>query len=347
MKKKSKKKLNSLVADRVLVLICTVLVIISTAIIFNITKQDSEAAGGKDNLGVTDTDVVYGSLQSIEAEYNVRDIYAGTYLNENSVKVYGVYENGGRKLLNGWSSDMGILKEGENSFNIEYKQFSTTLVVTAESMDTITEVKDYVTYDFEGSVAEIIVGEVMEGNVTFDDVYSDVVMCGDSRTLAISTFKVLSADKILAKNGVGLDHLEDYIQKLLSKNPKTVILNYGVNSISEYENGRIELVERYEANIKQLQSMLPDTRIIVAAVFPVMEYFAAEQPRMNYIEDLNLKLLKMCIENNVEFVDSTQVLDRNSYLYNPDGLHFDEEFYREFWLLDLISTAGIGVVTVQ
>lgn len=347
MENKANKKNKNLIVDRILILLCTVLIIVSAICTMYIIKDnEKKAALEAGNNGPIDM-VEYGKLLEISAEYKAGQCYVGTYLNKNSINVYGTFENGGKRKLSNWEGVLGPVKEGDNTFTIEYNGLSTMVYVNGISLDSVTEVKDYIIYDFDTGVAEIIADEIINGNGTYDDAFDGVLMCGDSRTLAISTMKVLEKDKILAKNGVGLDHLETYMQKLLVSNPKTIILNYGVNSISEYENGRIELVEKYKTIIQELQQMLPSTRIIVAAVFPTTDYFALEQPRMNYIEDLNLKLLKMCIELNIEFVDSTAILEENEYLYNPDGLHFDKEFYSEFWLKDLIIKAGIGAVEFE
>lgn len=242
---------------------------------------------------------------------------------------------------------MGPVREGDNSFTITYRDFTTNLKIKGEDLDGVVEAVNYNIYSFDDDKATALLEDLDRGKESYDDVFDGVVFCGDSRTKAILNCNMLDEDKILAENGVGLDHLDMYMQELLKKNPKTIILNYGVNSMSESREARDEVVLKYKEIIQDIKKALPQTRIIVAAIFPVSSAFELQQPRMYYIEDMNLSLFKMCVELGIEFIDGTDIIYDNEYLFNPDGLHFDDEFYSKFWLRELVAKLGIGIVDFE
>ena len=345
MKAKNNKAEKSLVFDRVLVVVCTILVIVSCISTVYIVydernNQDTEVVELNPDMSEED----YKKLIDITARYTGEECFSGTYVDKKSIKVYGKLSDGTRKELTSWDAVLGPVREGSNTFTITYRDFSTQLKVTGVSLNTVTSATNYNLYAFDEAAAKRLVSNIKNGNSTYDEAFEGVLLCGDSRTKAIITCQTLKEEKILAENGVGLEHLDLYMPELLSRNPETIILNYGVNSISEVEEARDEFVQKYRELIVEIKQALPQTRIIVAAIFPVSAGFADEQPRMYYIDTMNLELFKMCVELGIEFIDGTDIIYDNSVLLNPDGLHFTETFYKQYWLQELIEKMGIGVV---
>ncbi len=350
MGKSTKKRNNNLIFDRILVIFCTVLVIASSAVmLYMIENQDEKVVTASTNNVVEEptTEEYYGELVEIYAEYSSKECYIGTYPNEKSIGVYGVYENGGKKKLSGWSVELSDIVAGTNRFTVKYDKFTTEFTITGVDVNNVWEAKNYNIYAYDITDARRIVSDVQAGRLTYDEVFEDVLFCGDSRTKAIEGFFVLDKDKVLAKNGVGLSHLENYMQSLLASNPKTLILNYGVNSMSESSKARDELVAEYRELIETIQYYLPQTRIIVVSIFPTTDAFAMEQPRMFYIDAVNLELFRMCVELNIEFINGSYILEEEPQLFLADGLHFNEEFYKEYWLNELILKMGVGAVDFE
>ncbi len=346
MKEKKSKLDNKLIFDRCLVIICTLLVIASCACTIYIVNYEKNNPIGQQQE-VVDSEITeeeYKKMVDITARYLGDVCYSGTYINSKFVKVYAKLSDGTRKELANWDAVLGPIKEGTNIITIRYRDFTTEMRVTGINVNTITELGNYVLYPFDEAAAGRLVSKIKNGENTYDNAFKDVLFCGDSRTKALIACQAVSNEKVLAENGVGLEHLDLYMPELLLRNPKTIILNYGVNSISEYENARQEFLTYYKKLLTDIKTALPQTRIIVAAVFPVSSDFAKEQPRMYYIDHLNLQILRMCVELDIEFIDGTGIIKNNDFLINPDGLHFTDSFYKNYWLQELIEKMGIGVV---
>ncbi len=347
-KKKNDKRSTYLILDRCLVIFCTIMVVASCACTVYLVKQERKTNLIESTGEVIDTNVINDKdIVGLTARYVGTECYEGTYASKTSVKVYAKLKDNTRKELTKWEGVLGPIKEGENEFTITYRDFSTDVKITGVDVDSITEYVNYNLYYFDTAKASQLVSSIKAGDETYEDAFEGVVLCGDSRTKAIIPTMLLDEEQILAENGVGLDHLDTYMQMLLGRNPKTIVLNYGVNSISEYEQARDEFVEEYERIIKEIKRALPNTRIIVAAIFPVSSYFEIEQPRMKYIDDVNLQLFKMCIDLDIEFIDGTHIIEDNEHLLNPDGLHFYDAFYKQYWLEELVKKMGIGVVDTE
>ncbi len=348
MKSVKKKKKDNKSFDRYLVVFCTIMVIVSCFYTIYIVKQERMETYVTPSGNTVDTSVVDDKdIVGITARYVGNECYEGTYASKTSVKVYAKLKDNTRKEIAKWDGVLGPIQEGENTFTIIYGNFSTEVKITGTDIDSITMATNYNLYYFDSAAANRLVSQIKAGESTYDEAFEGVLFCGDSRTKAIATSLALESDHILAENGVGLEHLDTYMQELLRRNPKTIILNYGVNSMSEYEKSRDEFVEEYKGLLQEIKRALPQSRIIVAAIFPVSPYFAVEQPRMNYIDDMNLKLFKMCIDLDIEFVDGTDIIKTNSNLLNADGLHFSDTFYNQYWLEELIKEMGIGLVDLE
>ncbi len=346
--KSVKKKTNYVKFDRYLVIFCTIMVIVSCLCTIYIVKQErKEEYVAPSGDKVTTNEVDDKDIVGITARYVGEECYEGTYASKTSVKVYAKLKDNTRRELIKWDGVLGPIKEGENTFTITYRDYTADVKITGIDIDSVTVATNYNLYYFDSAAANRLVTQIKNGESTYDSAFEGVLFCGDSRTKAVATSLALESDHILAENGVGLEHLETYMQELLRRNPKTIILNYGVNSMSEAQQARDEFVEQYKGLIKEIKRALPQSRIIVAAIFPVSPYFAVEQPRMDYIDDVNLQLFKMCIDLDVEFINGTDIIKLNSNLINADGLHFSDTFYRQYWLEELIKKMGIGVFDLE
>lgn len=342
--KKAKKRT---VVDRVIIIACTMIVVICFACMIVLFRQDQKNGAVTANGKVEMVDGTYKTLAAIYAEYNGGVCYTGTYLNVKSITVYGIYTDGTKKVLEGWDGVIGPVREGNNSFQIKYGDMTTQLNVFGFDINNVTGAINHNIYAYDAQAANKLISKISSGSMTYDDAFENVLMCGDSRTLAIASFQVLDKEKVLAENGVGLQHLEDHMSELLSRNPGTVILNYGVNSMTTSSEAREQFVKDYKAAIQKIQEALPYTRIIVAAIFPVRDDFTYIQPRMKYIDEVNLSLFRMCAEMNIEFINGSYLLNNNTRLYLDDGLHFSEEFYKDYWMDELILQMGIGTVEIS
>lgn len=346
--KSVKKKINYAKIDRYLVIFCTIMVIVSCLCTIYIVKQERRANHVESTGEVVElTEINDKDIVGITARYVGDECYEGTYASKTSVKVYAKLKDNTRKELTKWDGVLGPIREGENTYTITYRDFTTEVKITGTDIDAVTTAANYNLYYYDAAAANRLVSQIKSGEKSYDEAFEGVLFCGDSRTKAVVTSLTLESDHVLAENGVGLEHLDMYMQELLKSNPKTIILNYGVNSMSESKQAREEFVEKYKGLLQEIKRALPQSRIIVAAILPVSPYFILEQPRMEYIDDVNLQLFKMCIDLDIEFIDGTSIIQSNSNLINADGLHFSETFYKQYWLEELIKEMGIGIVNLE
>jgi len=340
---KTSNKTKKSAFDKILVILCTVMVVVScviTVVIINTDKPKTEPEPESVEVVIEDNVHIF---VDIYAENKKTLTYTGDYLDNKSVKVYGVTENGARIQVTDWNQSLGPITQGNNEFELEYAGLKTTVKVYGVSLNSITSTNNYILYEYDSKEADKLLSDIREGEITYDEAFEGVIFCGDSRTLAMRSGNLLGKDKIIAKNGVGLDHLETYMQELLASNPETIVLNYGVNSLSTSATARAELVARYKGLLEEIKTALPNTRIIVAAVFPVTDEFIIEQPRMKYINDFNVELYKVCVTMGIEFIDGGHIVYEHPSVFNPDGLHFYEKFYSQYWFEELIKEVGVGV----
>ena len=107
-----------------------------------------------------------------------------------------------------------------------------------------------------------------------------------------------------------LDHGE-----LDGLHPRLIVINIGTNNTSETENSRIntasEIVEGIEAVCRRVRSKIPNTKILVMAIFPREKDPAAS--RRILINEINKRLVNFTTTQKISF------LDAGPKMLNADG----------------------------
>jgi len=107
-----------------------------------------------------------------------------------------------------------------------------------------------------------------------------------------------------------LDHGE-----LDGLHPRLVVINIGTNNTSETENARMntasEIVEGIEAICRRVRSKIPNTKILVMAIFPREKDPA--NSRRTLINEINKRLVIFTAEQKISF------LDAGPKMLNADG----------------------------
>lgn len=129
---------------------------------------------------------------------------------------------------------------------------------------------------------------------------------------------------------------ERLIDNVINLKPKNIVMLIGTNDF-----GLGAPVEFTFCNIEQsvnlIKEMLPDTNIILQAVYPVnRSVLLLSSPvgkRDNeVIKELNTRLERFCEAQEITFVDLTEALsdkkERLSKEYTYDGLHLNAEGYK-------------------
>lgn len=179
-----------------------------------------------------------------------------------------------------------------------------------------------------------------KGKKTYKKIYRNVVFAGDSLIAGLEAYEILNKKKIVSQVSASLYHLEENIPVIVKKNPKVLILHYGINMLATEKIYLNNYINMYTRLVKKLKKELPDTRIIISLIFPV-DRSVAKAERFGRIPKYNKELKKMCRELKVEYLDSASVLKAHKECYGADGIHQAKAFYEKHWLRFIMEEKGI------
>ena len=170
------------------------------------------------------------------------------------------------------------------------------------------------------------------GELSLKDFFTGIVVMGDSIAEGLVAYDILNPSSVVASIGGRVGNLDGELIRLRELNPSIVFLSYGLNDIL-LENMSVEtFIESYGELVGQIQGILPDTRIIINAVFPVRVDVLATHPSLERVADFNVALREFAHSRQITFVDSTDLA--NETFYEEDGIHFLPDFYR-YWADDM------------
>lgn len=185
---------------------------------------------------------------------------------------------------------------------------------------------------------------LLEQDKVSEEYLDDCVFLGDSRTVAMVEMGFLEEMQTLAE--VGLSHMEAYKHSytfqtsgycydmesyLLQKQPKIVYLSYGINGLSYTEEE--EYKTAFEELVDKVISWAPDSAIVLEAIWPIREGYAATRGIQNdKVEAYNEFLFDLAKEKEIYYLDIDSLLkdDYNAMKqeYNcGDGLHYNKTAY--------------------
>lgn len=177
--------------------------------------------------------------------------------------------------------------------------------------------------------------QLEEGSLTYRQIFSDSLIVGDSLMNGLEIYKVLDSSNMITMVSASLYHLEGNISRIISNNPKNLILHYGINMMTNSQSQLDFFISMYTGIIKNLKSRLPDTEIYISGVFKVAESAA---DRYSYLDRYNEALQQMCESLEVNFVDNSECLPGDGSYYGSDGIHVSKSFYMDIWLPHLFAS---------
>ena len=136
--------------------------------------------------------------------------------------------------------------------------------------------------------------------------------------------------------GIGGDRTQHVLWRLDHGNldglkPKAVVLMIGTNNSNGEDNTPAQIAEGVTAIVKRLREKLPDTKILLLAIFPRSENFSAQRGKLAMI---NQVIRKLADDKNVFWVDfGHRFLSDDGTLPRelmPDYLHLSKRGY-EIW----------------
>ena len=201
------------------------------------------------------------------------------------------------------------------------------------------EIRQYLSKTGSERAAEALYN-LEHGKTTYKKVYKDVYFMGDSLIKGLESYNVLNEKRIYAKISASLYHLKENYKKVIKKEPKVLILHYGLNVLGNDDESLQGFIDMYSKYIRKLKKSLPETRIIVSSIFPV-DRNIAKAKRFKRIKAYNKALKKMTEELEVEYLYNDPLFKDMEYCYGRDGIHLPERFYRNYWLKYIIKEMEI------
>ncbi len=201
------------------------------------------------------------------------------------------------------------------------------------------EIRNYVPKTNAQLVKEVL-KNLKKGKTTYKKVFKNVYFMGDSLINGLESYGVLNEKRIYSQVSASLFHLEENYKKVLKKNPKVIILHYGLNNLGMEKESLDGFILMYTKYIKKIKKASPKTRIIVSSIFPVDREIAANKI-FGRIKAYNKAMKKMCKKLDVDYLNNDPLFKKIDYCYGRDGIHLPEFFYRDYWLRYVIKEMEI------
>lgn len=235
------------------------------------------------------------------------------------------------------------LSEGENVFEFEYGGLKTSIPVEAVNIRSLPYPPNYVIRYVDREASADKAEKLRKGEISFEEAFQKVAFTGDSQIVGIVSNGILGGERIVAKVGESYDWFESNFDRVVmaASNCDSIIVHYGINTLSVSADERSFRISQYKELLSRLKASLPHLRIIVSGVFPVSYSIFGSQARFMYINEYDYDLVEMCMELGIEYISDNEYMLQNSNVFGPDGLHLTGDFYRSYWMENLIEVMGL------
>lgn len=147
------------------------------------------------------------------------------------------------------------------------------------------------------------------------------MVIGDSMAEGLSAYGVFNPVNVVWSRGRRIDNMQEDMSRVLEFQPDYLFLAYGLNDL-EMWNGRVEgFISSYRNTISYLQSVLPNTKIIINSVLPVSKEAQDRHSAFQYQELFNTELEKLASEFGIPFLENSGYLLGKENPYTTDGIH--------------------------
>ena len=207
-------------------------------------------------------------------------------------------------------------------------------VVDSTSSEEVSSVND----------SKIVVNPVPQSETLDMSYFDNCVFIGDSLTVGLSAYNILSVDNVVASTGLNISKIDTEkidttagsltaYEAVSSKKPANIYIMLGSNGISWLSND--SMISKYKAFVDEIKEALPTTKIYIVSIPPVTagrELVAEGSIKNSKIDTYNSELLKMANEKGIYFVDINTALKNNSGKLDADraekdGMHFKKATY--------------------
>lgn len=170
-------------------------------------------------------------------------------------------------------------------------------------------------------------------NKSYKAIFEDTVFMGDSLVEPLDEYNFLSSSSVVATKGRNvITANEKDISSVISLKPRKIVMLYGMNDLTmfKYKN---DFINKYKKLIANIRKQLPGTQIYINNIFKTQEkvWLKDKNLRPERISEFNNALKDMCDELKINYIDVSYLVQSNSKLYEPDGIHLIANFYPK-WL---------------
>ena len=182
---------------------------------------------------------------------------------------------------------------------------------------------------------ERIEKQIRSGKINFKRELADTLIVGDSLMNALELYDIIDDANIISKVSANFQHLEECYATIVSNNPKTLVLHYGINMCENSDDRRAAFVSQYTDILERLIKDIPDTKIYISGIFNVSSSAAEKFP---CVADYNNEIKAMCKKLGINYLDNSKCFTGDESFYGTDGIHLKKEFYSEYWIPNLLLT---------
>lgn len=226
--------------------------------------------------------------------------------------------------------------KSDNEIDKKNKKIKEKDVVNKEEKDDKKEIKNV--NNQQNTVKEIANNEQntssQKNNKELDnkEFFKQDAFVGDSITEGFDFYEVLDSKNVFAKKGCAVISAKQFLNDMVQLNPKRTFILFGMNDLEAYESPDL-FIKDYKSFISDIKTKLPNTEIYIQSILPTADWIGNEEPKLSNdnIDNYNKALLKMCSDENVNFLNIAPLLKGKENLYEEDGKHTKFDFY-DIWL---------------
>lgn len=234
-----------------------------------------------------------------------------------------------------------VLAFGGRSGDQEAQQEISTGIAYLESLErkdpaVVQNIRKAIRAEQIAEQREELLTKLESGEIDPFSLFKDYVVMGDSRAVGYWYRDYLDKGRVLADGGHTIRNISEQMETLVSLNPATIYLCYGLNDISiGYWDTVESYISEYISLVKQIQERLPDAAVVVSSILPAKDPAFERSSKWRNIPDWSKELEKACKENGILFANCDSLAEDHPNLWDPDGIHFRKEFY-PYWASRLV-----------
>ncbi|MDD2979325.1 MAG: GDSL-type esterase/lipase family protein [Hespellia sp.] len=170
------------------------------------------------------------------------------------------------------------------------------------------------------------------------EIFANSVVFGDSIAASFVEYDKLNTSSVVAESGLQANGAMEYLDTVAGLNPDALFLEFGMNDIASTDGNTDLFIEHYKELLDAINEKMPDTRVFVNAIFPVLEKHLEEEPIYSELDKYNVALKALCDERQITFIDNSDIA--TEAYFDEDGVHFIPDFY-PIWAARMAEVAAL------